>query len=106
MTLANSNPRRSKDDEEDLSTMRKIYHGTRLYAVDSRDVGTFGGRAKRATIKIYDGSNMATPRTTISGEMVAKVRKDLGDPATSLREDINDYLRHLLPSTDPYRLPV
>ncbi len=64
----------------------------------------FGGRASKATIKIYDGSNMATPRTTISGEMVAKVRKDLGSPKTSLREDINDYLRRFLPSNDPYRL--
>jgi hypothetical protein len=86
--------------------MRKIYHGTRLYAVDGRDVGTFGGRAKRATIKIYDGSNAASPRTVISGEMVAKVRKDLGSPATSLREDINEYLRRLLPSNDPDRLPA
>jgi hypothetical protein len=79
-----------------------IWHGIRLYAVDSRDVGTFGGRAKRATIKIYDGSCANSPRTTVSGELVEKMRKDLGSPKTSIREDIEAYLRRMLPSNDPY----
>jgi hypothetical protein len=30
-----------------------MYHGNLFYAVKSRDVGTFGGHAKSATIKIY-----------------------------------------------------
>jgi hypothetical protein len=82
----------------------KIWHGIRLYAVDSRDVGTFGGRAARATIKIYDGSDCGTPRTTISGEMVDTVRSDLGPPTKASRAAVNEYLRRLLPSNDPYRL--
>lgn len=82
----------------------KIWHGIRLYAVDSRDVGTFGDRGSRATIKIYDGSCANFPRTTISGAMVDKVRSDLGSARTSIREDIEVYLRRMLPSNDPYRL--
>lgn len=81
----------------------KLYHGIRLYAVDSRDVGRFGGRAKRATIKIYDGSCANSPRTTIAGAMVEKVRREIS-PRHCLREDIEVYLRRLLPSNDPYRL--
>ena len=81
----------------------RLYHGITLYAVDSRDVGTFGGKAKRATIKIYDGSCANSPRTTISGEMVSKIRRDCAGPHC-LREDIELYLRRLLPSNDPYRL--
>src|SRR6266567_3416138 len=52
--------------------MTICWHGTRLYAFYSRDVGKFGGRAKHATIKIYDGSNAASPLTTISGELAKK----------------------------------
>ncbi len=83
--------------------MTICWHGTRLYAFYSRDVGKFGGRAKHATIKIYDGSNAASPLTTISGEMVKTVRKYLESEDASC-EDINDYLRRLLPSNNPYRI--
>lgn len=31
----------------------QMTHGTQFYAVKSRTVGTFGGRAPTATIKIY-----------------------------------------------------
>ena len=82
----------------------RIYHGIRLYAVDSRDVGTFGGRAKRASIKIYDGSCANSPRTTISeSPLLAQVRRDLQANAGD-RLAVNDYLRKLLPSNDPYRI--
>lgn len=80
-----------------------IWHGTRLYAVHSRDVGTFGGRAKRATIKIYDGSCANSPRATLSEmELVRQMRADLTGIAKD-RPGINDYLRRFLPATDPYR---
>lgn len=39
----------------------KIYHGNLFYAVSSRDVGTFGGKAKQVTIKIYHGNNANSP---------------------------------------------
>lgn len=38
-----------------------MFHGTRFYAVRSRDIGTFGGRAKQATIKIYRSNNANSP---------------------------------------------
>lgn len=82
----------------------KISHGVRLYAVDSRDVGTFGGRAAKASIKIYDGSCATVPRTTISGEMVKSFRRDVEKLGRG--EQIEQYLRTLLPSNDPYRLPA
>ncbi len=78
----------------------KMYHGVRLYAVDSRDIGTFGGHRARATIKIYDGSCANTPRATISGEMVNAVRRDM--PTNRLQTEY--YLRGFLPSDDPYRV--
>jgi len=34
-----------------------MYHGSRFYTVRSRDVGTFGGRARQASIKIYRSSS-------------------------------------------------
>ena len=77
-----------------------IYHGIRLYAVDSRDIGTFGGVARRATIKIYDGSCANKPRTTISGEKAAVFRHLIPKD----RDSIERHLRSLLPSNDPYRL--
>jgi hypothetical protein len=71
----------------------KIYHGHRLYAVDR------GGRGTRPTIKIYDGSNAFEPRATISGAMIKIVRTQLRGLS---REAVEQYLRSLLPSTDPY----
>lgn len=81
-----------------------MYHGTRLYAVYGRDIGTFGGRAKRPSLKIYDGSDCATPRTTISASLrLAQARDDL-EALKGDRDQIDAYLRRYLPSTDPYRL--
>lgn len=57
--------------------MKSMHHGTINYAVDSRDVGTFGGRAKRSTIKIYDTRNCGQPIVTISGESVRVMRDKL-----------------------------
>jgi hypothetical protein len=54
-----------------------MFHGTTHYAVYGRSVGTFGGRDKNATIKVYDGSNMARPQLTISGALVATVHQRL-----------------------------
>jgi hypothetical protein len=79
----------------------KIHHGIRLYAVDSRDVGTFGGKAPRATIKIYDGSCANSPRATISGRQVDGFRAVVPKE----RDKIEAFLRIYLPSNDPYRLP-
>ncbi len=79
-----------------------IYHGIRLYAVDSRDVGTFGGRAPRATVKIYDGSCANRPRATLSGKHVEQFRSAV----PSDRDGIERMLRGFLPSNDPYRVPA
>jgi len=38
-----------------------MFHGNHFYAVKFRDVGTFGGKAKQQTIKIYRSSNSSTP---------------------------------------------
>jgi hypothetical protein len=38
-----------------------MFYGNNFYAVKSRDVGTFGGRAKKETIKIYRSSNANSP---------------------------------------------
>lgn len=81
----------------------KLYHGIRLYAVDSRDVGTFGGRATRATIKIYDGSCANTPRAVIAG---AAAVNDFRVKAPGTREGTELFLRSFLPGTDPYRVDV
>ena len=81
-----------------------IYHGIRLYAVDSRDVGTFGGKAKRVSIKIYDGSCANSPRTTISASpLIAQVRNDLRAHKGN-HQATDDYLRKFLPSNDSYRI--
>ena len=81
----------------------RIFHGTRLYAVDGRSVGSFGGRSLTATVKIYDGSDMLSPRATISAplrlEMLLRLKAMKGD-----RVEINDYLRKFLPDGDPYRV--
>jgi hypothetical protein len=39
----------------------KMFHGLRFYATTSRDVSTFGGRAKQATIKIYRACSANSP---------------------------------------------
>lgn len=57
--------------------MKSIHHGLLYYAVDSRDVGTFGGKAKASTIKIYDTRDCGSPRMTISGEYARKMRDRL-----------------------------
>jgi hypothetical protein len=75
---------------------QNIYHGIRHYAVHSRDVGTFGGRAKRATIKVYDSSNCGQPLLTVSGELVAKMLEDLGNPNATLREFREQYLQEVI----------
>lgn len=46
--------------------MRKMFHGMRFYAVQSRDAGTLGGRAKLATIKIYRANDAGSPAGVIS----------------------------------------
>lgn len=83
-----------------------ITHGIRLYAVDSRDVGMLGGRAARATIKVYDGSCANSPRVTISDRsQLPQIRSDLKEfNRVGDREMTNRYLRRLLPSSDPYSL--
>lgn len=77
----------------------RIYQGVRLYAVDSREFGTIA-KAKRFTVKIYDGSCANMPRATLSGEHVVKFRNDV--PAE--RDAIERYLRTFLPWNDPYLL--
>jgi hypothetical protein len=54
-----------------------MFHGTTHYAVHGRSVGTFRGRDKNATIKVYDGSDMSSPRLTVSGELVAPMHQRL-----------------------------
>ena len=39
----------------------EMFHGLKFYAVRSRNVGTFGGRAKNTTIKIYRSDNANNP---------------------------------------------
>jgi hypothetical protein len=41
--------------------MARMYHGTLHYAVYGRNVGTFGWRAPRSTLKIYDTRDCGTP---------------------------------------------
>ena len=43
-----------------------IFHGTLFYAVRSRTVGTFGGRAAKATVKIYHSSNAGSPACVLN----------------------------------------
>jgi hypothetical protein len=45
--------------------MRKMFHGTRFYAVQSRDAGAFG-RARVLTIKIYRSTDAGSPAAIIA----------------------------------------
>lgn len=73
----------------------RFYHGTRFYAVDSRTISLFGGRAGRATIKIYDSSSRANvPIIEIAGDTVKTIRSDLADKS---RDEIDTYLIRMLP---------
>jgi hypothetical protein len=63
-------------DEQERNPMM-MFHGIRHYAVYGRDVGTFGGRDKNPTIKVYDGSCANSPRLTVSGELVEKMHRRL-----------------------------
>lgn len=38
-----------------------MYQGLQFYAVKSRTVGTFGGKPKNTTIKIYRSNNAGSP---------------------------------------------
>ena len=80
-----------------------MFHGTTLYAVHSRDVGTFGGRAARATIKIYDTRDCGTPRLTISGETVAPTLAMLRDCKKVGRDAIQAYLTSAIAHISPAR---
>lgn len=45
--------------------MAKMFHGVLFYASHGRSVGTFGGRAKTATVKIYRSNDAGSPACTI-----------------------------------------
>jgi hypothetical protein len=72
-----------------------MFHGSTLYAVHSRTVGTFGGKAARATIKVYDTRDCGSPVLTVSGELTSialgKLREHRGD-----REAVQAYLTSIL----------
>lgn len=57
--------------------MKSMHHGIVYYAIDSRDVGTFGGWAKSSTIKIYDTRDCGRPIVTVSGADVRTMRDKL-----------------------------
>jgi hypothetical protein len=68
-----------------------LFHGTLLYAVYGRNVGTFGGRAKASSLKIYDTRNCGSALKEIpcipNNELVAQLRALRGD-----RQGTQDYL--------------
>jgi hypothetical protein len=74
--------------------MKSMHHGMLYYAVDSRDIGTFGGRAKSSTIKIYDTRNCGRPLVTVSGADVRTMRDKLA--AMSERTAREDYFRAVI----------
>jgi hypothetical protein len=72
-----------------------MFHGIRHYAVYSRDVGTFRGRAKNATIKVYDGSCANSPRVTVSGEYCSRMSERLCEIRKD-RNRVEDYLNGVI----------
>jgi len=74
--------------------MKSMHHGMIYYAVDSRDVGTFGGRAKPATIKIYDTRDCGQPLLRVSGEAGRTMRDKLATMFT--RDEREAYFRAVL----------
>ena len=70
----------------------QMFHGVRYYAVHSRSVGTFGGRAKAATLKIYDGQCANSPLfdEIPSDELLTKLQQYRRDRAAlqSLLEQV------------------